>query len=265
MVQVNGDGLHSSCNAESPVTVGERRLCDDRTTVTCSTSALCSPQGAQVSRNQILESVKQHEEEDVGAEGALLKSNGASRLQQNVDDTSCSSSTTESLFPSAEELPPRPPRANSCNYTHWVALDVGKDFHDQYVYRHANGLCVIGLLPTHVAFKPTPAVTAVDFNVGKQSRADLKVSGKRKKNAITLEPNSVLCKVMVGESFYLIRCCVRGVLLEVNERLIKAPGLLNTQADTEGHIAIMMPRPEDWAKASKVLLTLEQYRERRGL
>jgi glycine cleavage system H lipoate-binding protein len=25
------------------------------------------------------------------------------------------------------------------------------------------------------------------------------------------------------------RCCVRGVLLEVNERLIKAPGLLNTQ------------------------------------
>jgi glycine cleavage system H lipoate-binding protein len=39
----------------------------------------------------------------------------------------------------------------------------------------------------------------------------------------------VLCKVMVGESFYLIRCCVRGVLLEVNERLIKAPGLLNTQ------------------------------------
>jgi hypothetical protein len=142
MVQVNGDGLHSSCNAESPVTVGERRLCDDRTTVTCSTSALCSPQGAQVSRNQMLESVKQHEEEeeeDVGAEGALLKSNGASRLQQNVDDTSCSSSTTESLFPSAEELPPRPPRANSCNYTHWVALDVGKDFHDQYVYRHANG------------------------------------------------------------------------------------------------------------------------------
>jgi len=128
MVQVNGDGLHSSCNAESPVTtVGERRLCDDRTAVTCSTSALCSPQGAQVSRNQILESVKQHEEEeeeeeDVGAEGALLKSNGASRLQQNVDETSCSSSTTESLFPSAEELPPRPPRANSCNYTHWVAL-----------------------------------------------------------------------------------------------------------------------------------------------
>jgi hypothetical protein len=25
------------------------------------------------------------------------------------------------------------------------------------------------------------------------------------------------------------RCCVRGVLLEVNERLIMAPGLLNTQ------------------------------------
>lgn len=42
-------------------------------------------------------------------------------------------------------------------------------------------LCVIGLLPTHAAFKPTPAVTAVDFNVGKQNRADAKVSGKRKR------------------------------------------------------------------------------------
>lgn len=40
---------------------------------------------------------------------------------------------------------------------------------------------MIGLLPTHAAFKPTPAVTAVDFNVGKQNRADAKVSGKRKK------------------------------------------------------------------------------------
>lgn len=165
-------------------------------------------------------------------------------------------------------------------------------------------LCVIGLLPTHAALKPTPAVTAVDFNVGKQNRADAKVSGKRKKvsihhmlaysgnkfksriilvpqsynqilshanikrsfdetidasdgwlfqNAMSLEPNSVLCKVMVGEAFFMIRsvlfscsqcvgallhvrfssgscgsrCCVRGVLLEVNERLIKDPTLLN--------------------------------------
>lgn len=171
----------------------------------------------------------------------------------------------ESLFPRAHELPARPPRAIECNYTHWVALDVGKEFHDQYIYRHANGLCVIGLLPTHAALKPTPAVTAVDFNVGKQNRADAKVSGKRKKNAMSLEPNSVLCKVMVGEAFFMIRCCVRGVLLEVNERLIKDPTLLNKRADTEGHVAIMMPRPEDWLKASKTLLTFEQYKERRGI
>ncbi|KAG0582122.1 hypothetical protein M758_3G034800 [Ceratodon purpureus] len=171
----------------------------------------------------------------------------------------------DSLFPRAHELPARPPRAIECNYTHWAALDVGKEFHDQYVYRHANGLCVIGLLPTHAAFKPTPAITAVDFNVGKQNRADAKVSGKRKKNAISLEPNSVLCKVMVGEAFFMIRCCVRGAVLEVNERLIKDPSLLNKRADTEGHIAIMMPRPEDWLKASKTLLTFEQYKERRGI
>lgn len=45
--------------------------------------------------------------------------------------------------------------------------------------------------------------------------------------------------------------------------LITQFGQSGKQADTEGHIAIIMPRPEDWLKASKTLLTFEQYRERR--
>ncbi|WZY76990.1 hypothetical protein YC2023_023374 [Brassica napus] len=47
----------------------------------------------------------------------------------------------------------------------------------------------------------------IDFNVGKSDRSVLKVSGKRVK-----------------------RCCVKGSLLEVNERLIKQPQLLNSSA-----------------------------------
>ncbi|KAL2653700.1 hypothetical protein R1flu_021828 [Riccia fluitans] len=168
------------------------------------------------------------------------------------------------LYPAAHELPPRPPPANECNYSHYYAIDVGKPFHDQYVFRHHNGLCVIGLASTHSAFMIDTEISGVDYNVGKTSRTEIKAVGKRKKNAQVLEGNSVLCKVLAGETFFLIRCCVRGTLLEVNERLMKEPQLLIQRPDTEGYVAIMMPRPEDWKKAQATLLTREQYRERRG-
>lgn len=42
-------------------------------------------------------------------------------------------------------------------------------------------LCVIGLAPTHVAFKDKGGITSVDFNVGKSDRSGIKVTGKRKK------------------------------------------------------------------------------------
>lgn len=47
-------------------------------------------------------------------------------------------------------------------------------------------LCVIGLAPTHIAFKDEGGITNVDFNVGKSDRSVLKVSGKRKKVAFSL-------------------------------------------------------------------------------
>lgn len=40
---------------------------------------------------------------------------------------------------------------------------------------------MIGLAPTHVAFKDEGGITAVDFNVGKSDRSGIKVTGKRKK------------------------------------------------------------------------------------
>lgn len=40
---------------------------------------------------------------------------------------------------------------------------------------------MVGLAPTHVAFKDKGCVNSVDFNVGKSNRSEIKVSGKRKK------------------------------------------------------------------------------------
>jgi hypothetical protein len=42
-------------------------------------------------------------------------------------------------------------------------------------------LCVVGLASAHVALKEEGGVTAIDFNVGKTDRSEIKVTGKRKR------------------------------------------------------------------------------------
>ncbi|XP_059460411.1 uncharacterized protein LOC132189667 [Corylus avellana] len=167
------------------------------------------------------------------------------------------------LVPDVRNLPLTPPTAVESNFVSYFAPDLMKPGHDQYVYRHANGLCVIGLAPAHVAFKDQGGITAVDFNVGKSDRSVIKVTGKRKKNAQHFEPNTALCKVCTNDASYIVRCCVKGSLLEVNDRLIEQPGLLNSLADREGYIAIIMPKPADWLKIKGSFLGLEEYRKLR--
>ncbi|XP_062098264.1 uncharacterized protein LOC133804124 [Humulus lupulus] len=165
------------------------------------------------------------------------------------------------LLPDVRDLPPTPPSAVQSNFISYFAPDFLKPGHDQYIYRHANGLCVIGLATTHVAFKDEGGITAVDFNVGKSNRSEMKVTGKRKKNAQLLEPNSALCKVFTKDNSYIVRCCVKGSLLEVNDKLIKQPQLLNSLADREGYIAIIMPKPADWLKVKDSLMGSEEYKK----
>ncbi|XP_042031605.1 protein Abitram-like [Salvia splendens] len=91
----------------------------------------------------------------------------------------------------------------------------------------------------------------------------MKVTGKRKKNAQHFESNTALCKVLIAEVSYIVRCCVKGSLLEVNDRLIKQPELINMMPEREGYVAIMMPRPADWLKAKASLLDFESYQKLR--
>ncbi|XP_039024216.1 protein Abitram-like [Hibiscus syriacus] len=167
------------------------------------------------------------------------------------------------LVPDITQLPLTPPSSVESNFASYFAPDFMKPGNDQYVYRHPNGLCVVGLASTHSAFKDKGGVSAVDFNVGKSDRSGMKVTGKRKKNAQHFESNTALCKVCTNDDSYIIRCCVKGSLLEVNERLIKQPDLLNSSADREGYIAIIMPKPADWLKVKSSLLSLEDFKKSR--
>ncbi|KAJ6920937.1 hypothetical protein NC651_014496 [Populus alba x Populus x berolinensis] len=85
------------------------------------------------------------------------------------------------LLPDICDLSITPPSSVQTNFVSYFVPDFVKPGHDQYVYRHAIGLCVTGLAPTHVAFKDAGGITAVDFNVGKSDRSGIKVTGKRKK------------------------------------------------------------------------------------
>ncbi|CAK8569134.1 unnamed protein product [Lathyrus sativus] len=167
------------------------------------------------------------------------------------------------LLPDVQNLPLIPLSAVETNFVTYFALDFTKPAHDQYIYRHANGLCVIGLAPSHIAFKDEGGITAIDFNVGKSDRSGVKVTGKRKKNAQHFEANTALCKVSTKKDSYIVRCCVKGSLLEVNQQLVTHPELLNVSANREGYIAIMMPRPADWLKVKASLVSLQEYKKMR--
>lgn len=167
------------------------------------------------------------------------------------------------VVPDISSLPLTPPSAIESNFVTYFAPDFIKPGYDQYVHRHANGLCIIGMASSHMAFKDEGGVTSVDFNVGKSDRSGIKVTGKRKKNAQHFESNTALCKVSTNDTSYIVRCCVKGSLLEVNDRLIKQPDLLNSLAHREGYIAIIMPKPADWLKVKGSLLTFEEYKKLR--
>ncbi|OMO87347.1 Glycine cleavage H-protein [Corchorus capsularis] len=169
------------------------------------------------------------------------------------------------LVPDTSQLPLTPPSAVEFNFVSYFAPDFMKPGNDQYIYRHPNGLCVVGLASTHLAFKEEGGITAVDFNVGKSDRSGMKVTGKRKKNAQHFEANTALCKVCTTDDSYIVRCCVKGSLLEVNDRLVKQPELLNSSAEREGYIAIIMPKPADWEKVKASLLSLEEFKKLRAL
>ncbi|KAF4359043.1 hypothetical protein G4B88_008526 [Cannabis sativa] len=88
------------------------------------------------------------------------------------------------LLPNVGDLPLTPPSAVQSNFISYFAPDFLKPRHDQYVYRLTNGLCVIGLASTHLAFKEQEGegggITAVDFNVASFTPPRASISSESK-------------------------------------------------------------------------------------
>ncbi|KAL6070035.1 Actin-binding transcription modulator [Balamuthia mandrillaris] len=150
-------------------------------------------------------------------------------------------------------------------YKQYYAVDVnGKERHDQYIYKHSNHMCVVGVAPTHPCLQEGRTVVAVNFKPGKQDHASVKVVGKTKRGGHWLEPSGQLCELTCDDgTTYTVHACVRARLLEINERLKTTPSLVSTHPSKEGYIAILVPKFAEYGKVCAGLLSAEQWRKLR--
>eukprot|EP01062_Namystynia_karyoxenos_P040704 TRINITY_DN29652_c0_g1_i1.p1 TRINITY_DN29652_c0_g1~~TRINITY_DN29652_c0_g1_i1.p1 ORF type:complete len:302 (+),score=57.00 TRINITY_DN29652_c0_g1_i1:71-907(+) len=113
---------------------------------------------------------------------------------------------------------------------------------DQYVALHSNNLCVVGVRPTHPALAGG-RVVRVDFPQSRsgKDRGEVHVQGKRKRGALFCQENTVLCEAVLGSGERVkVASCIRGTLIEINERLAAEPELLRRFED-DGWVGILKP------------------------
>eukprot|EP00117_Sycon_ciliatum_P010266 scpid72152/ scgid12232/ Protein FAM206A len=132
---------------------------------------------------------------------------------------------------------------------------------DQCILQHSNKVCVVCIAPSHALLTSKPV--SVDFQVNeKTDRSASKVRGKRKRGGQWLTAYSPLCKVQCEDGKeYIIYSCIRGDLLEVNETLVENPSLLSSWPQSNGYIAVILPKHHERQNVMGKLLSAEQYEE----
>ncbi|KAF1335634.1 Peptidase, partial [Globisporangium splendens] len=136
-------------------------------------------------------------------------------------------------------------------YTELFSCDMmDKKMEDQYVHMHSNRLCVVGVASSHPVMKEE--IEAVEFS---PNVLDNKVSGKKKKGGQFMVPTTILCQIKCKSgASYAIRSCIRGALLEVNEKLLERPQLLQEK-----------PKQVEVAEIQESLLSKDEYFQYRSI
>eukprot|EP00668_Euglena_longa_P045646 GGOE01061322.1.p1 GENE.GGOE01061322.1~~GGOE01061322.1.p1 ORF type:complete len:292 (+),score=71.74 GGOE01061322.1:76-951(+) len=138
-------------------------------------------------------------------------------------------------------------------YTRYFALDVRKESHaDQYILRHHNDICILGLAESHYLLLPGASpITQVSYSFGNRDRLkDVHHTGKRKRGSFLCNPDTLLCEIHTenGASCRVISG-VNGWLYELNERLLTQPQLIRQAPYSDGFIAIVCPKDSKSIKA----------------
>lgn len=162
-------------------------------------------------------------------------------------------------------------RAHYLSYTEryfkkYYKLDVKYPSNDHLIMMHSNRVAVCFIAPSHpILNKQKYKVRKVDYiqNVNEE------MSGKHKHNAKSVNANQPLCKVYCDvlernenepeERYFLIYACLNAKLIEINERLIKKPELIQEKPHTEGFFAILMPKLDSISEQLMDLMTHSDY------
>uniref|UniRef100_A0A914XEK7 Protein Abitram n=1 Tax=Plectus sambesii TaxID=2011161 RepID=A0A914XEK7_9BILA len=130
------------------------------------------------------------------------------------------------------------------NFTRFSPQDATDE--DASFLAHPSGVIVVILSTRHPALAKT--INQVDFNVNKKKhrgvdRSQQTVIGKGKKGGLQLLPVTRLCLIKCADgSEYPLRAGVKGTLIEVNDRLLTEPTLMQTSRENKGFIALIMPK-----------------------
>lgn len=121
---------------------------------------------------------------------------------------------------------------------------------------HSNGICLVGLTDTHIAVKK--GIKSITFDVGNFDRSKNQVSGKAKRGAMHLQPNSCLAIITCeDDSTYRVASTTQGKLVEVNEGLVSNPKLIGQLGD--GYVAVVLPKHDKCKQQLELLANEEEY------
>ena len=126
----------------------------------------------------------------------------------------------------------------------------------QCVHHHSNGLLVLGVSPGHPSLQPPNRVTAVKFRShdGK-NLLNTAVSGKKKAGAVFVSERDMVCTLDLSDgSEVTMYACVRGNVIEINERLLTHPELVSDSPHSDGYLCIMLPKLQEKRDIGKAVL-----------
>lgn len=131
----------------------------------------------------------------------------------------------------------------------------------QCLHIHSNGVCILGVAPSHPMLQPPNKVTAIAYRThDSKNLMQTSVSGKKKAGAVFVLPRDMVCTVTYADAdgatnTVTLYGCVRASVVEVNHRLLANPALLGTP---EGYLAVLLPKLDEKKGIGGALLEFER-------
>lgn len=134
----------------------------------------------------------------------------------------------------------------------------GQPFADQYVLQHTNGLCIVGVAPSHAMLQNGRKIASLRWKV--DEKRFHQPQGKGKKHTHYVVPTEVLCTVTCDDgSEHVLYSNVAGQLLEQNSQLAVNPLPIADAPYQEGYLAVIFPKRENLETCVEHLLTQADY------